>query len=139
MSCFSSSEMGVSRMRQISSAGSFQGLSEAKSTLSALPLESITAKEVADAAREGDALALEAFDNAADAIAQVFYNVCQMFNCDRIVYGGGLTKVGPLLMDNVLEKFHALLPPSEDFPVAVLRAQLGDETGILGAALLAEH
>lgn len=111
----------------------------AKSALSALPLESITAKEVADAAREGDVLALEAFDNAADAIAQVFYNVCQMFNCDRIVYGGGLTKVGPLLMDNVLEKFHALLPPSEDFPVAVLRAQLGDETGILGAALLAEH
>lgn len=98
----------------------------------------ITARHVAEGARQKDALCCEALSMAADAIAQVFYNVCQLFNCDRIVYGGGLTKIGPLLMDDVLDRFHRLLPPSEDFPVSVLPAQLGDETGILGAALLTQ-
>lgn len=111
----------------------------AKSVLSKTDLEDITAHHVAEAAKQGDALALEALDVAADAIAQVFYNVCQLFGCDCIVYGGGLTKIGPLLMDRVFERFHELLPSSADFPVFVKEAALGDETGILGAALLAEE
>jgi len=96
----------------------------------------ITARHIAEAARAGDALALEAVDRAAEGLARAFYNLYQLLNCDTLVYGGGVAGFGSLLFDRVERRFFELMPMAREYPMRMLPAKLGGDAGIIGAALL---
>ncbi|ORA17883.1 sugar kinase [Mycobacterium asiaticum DSM 44297] len=95
------------------------------------------AKELADAASAGDALALRAFERGARALAAMIASVAAVCDLDLVVIGGGVAKSGNLLFDPVRAALadHARL----DF-LAGLRvepARLGGDAGLVGAARLA--
>lgn len=94
------------------------------------------AKELADAAAAGDALALAAFRRGATALAAMIASVAAVCDLDLVVIGGGVAKSGPLLFDplRVALADYARL----DFlaGLAVLPAQLGGDAGLIGAAKL---
>ncbi|MCW2688276.1 MAG: transcriptional regulator/sugar kinase [Mycobacterium sp.] len=94
------------------------------------------AKELADAAAGGDALALAAFRRGATAVGMMIASVAAVCDLDLVVIGGGVAKSGPLLFDPVRETVarHARL----DFltGLQVLRAELGGDAGLVGAAAL---
>lgn len=110
----------------------------AKSILPALAgsVDAITAKHIAIAAKEGDSLALEVVERAAEGLARAFYNVYQLLNCDTLVYGGGVANFGPLLFDRVERRFFELIPMAREYPMRFVRAELGEDAGIFGASLL---
>jgi glucokinase len=95
------------------------------------------AKELAEAAGSGDALALATFRRGAGALARTIASVAAVCDLNLVVIGGGVAESGPLLF----EPLRAALADYArlDF-LAGLRlvpAELGGEAGLVGAARLA--
>ena len=95
------------------------------------------AKELADAAASGDALALAAFRRGTTALARMIASVAAVCDLDLVVIGGGVAQSGPLLFEPLraaLAEYARL-----DFlaGLRVVRAELGAEAGLVGAARLA--
>jgi glucokinase len=102
-------------------------------------IESITARDVAAAARSGDSLAGEVVHQAAVYLGIGLTNIVNIFNPDTIVIGGGVAKMGELLLEparQVVAERAFKLPASA---VKIVPALLGDDAGVLGAALFARQ
>lgn len=96
----------------------------------------VTAKEVGEAAQQGDALALDVVRRAARVIGLGFVNVLHLFNPALIVVGGSVALMGDVLMQPVRETVEQYaMTPYRGAPI--VPAQLGDDSGLLGAAALA--
>ena len=99
-------------------------------------IEKINAKLVIDAAKEGDAPALRVFNSFARYLAMTINNLIWAFDPEMIVLGGGLSYAGDFLLDAVT----ALIPchqMGKPLPIPPIRlARLGNEAGIIGAAML---
>ena len=98
--------------------------------------EKIDPKSIYEAFRQGDAVARRVFDDYADYMGKFFYNLYQIFNLDTVVYGGGVTKIGPDLMDRIIERFKYYTPLAGQFPMDFIPAHFSDDVGLFGAALL---
>ena len=97
-------------------------------------LENITAETVAMAARRGDRLAADIVSEAAKYLGIGLANLVNIFNPELIVIGGGLSKMGDMLLKparKVLKERAFRLPADT---VRVVRARLGGNAGIVGAA-----
>ena len=96
----------------------------------------VNAKLVIDAAKEGDASALRVFNSFVKYLAMTINDITAFFDPDIIVLGGGVSYAGDFLLNSVAE----LLPRYQMFkalPIPKLAlAKLGNEAGIVGAAML---
>lgn len=93
-----------------------------------------TTRDLADAARAGDPVAVEAFRQAGRALAAGFASVGALCDLDIVVVGGGVAQAGSVLFDAIngaLPEF-AALPFLEG--LTVRPAQLGQQAGLVGAA-----
>ncbi|MES0329169.1 MAG: ROK family protein [Dehalococcoidales bacterium] len=102
-------------------------------------IESITARDVGAAARNGDGLAGEVVRQAAVYLGIGLTSIVNIFNPDMIVIGGGVAKMGELLLEparQVVAERAFKLPASA---VKIVPARLGDDAGVLGAALFARQ
>jgi len=97
-------------------------------------LESITAETVAMAARRGDRLAADIVREAANYLGVGLANLVNIFNPELIVIGGGLSKMGDMLLKPARKvvKERAFKLPTRT--VRIVRARLGSNAGIIGAA-----
>jgi glucokinase len=88
------------------------------------------------ALREDDRLAAELIEDAYDALAAACGSVVNLLDIDGFVLGGGLgTRFGASAAERIREKMRAhIFNPSRDPPVRP--AELGDDGGAIGAALL---
>jgi glucokinase len=88
------------------------------------------------ALKEDDALARELIEDAYDAIGAACASVVNLLDIDGIVVGGGLgTRFGPTGAGRIREKMRPhIFNPTRDPPVRP--AELGDDGGAIGAALL---
>lgn len=102
-------------------------------------LENLTAKDVFDAARAGDEVALRIVNRAAYYLGKSLTMLSTIVNPQRFILGGGVSKAGEVLFRPVREYFfeHATKPASEG--VEIVPAQLGNDAGIIGAAGLLLH
>ena len=100
--------------------------------------ETISAREVTRAAQHGDALALEAFDQAGRFLGQAIADMLLIFEPTIVVLGGGVTKAGDLLM-NPLKKAltEGVFTPEYLKHLEIANAKLGDQVGLVGALTLA--
>ena len=99
-------------------------------------LSKITAKDVLDAAKAGDELALAAFTRCMRILAKSMAIMTNMIDPDAFIIGGGVSKAGAFLVD-VLHKQYELAPTLFDRKADIVLAQLGNDAGIYGAAKLA--
>jgi glucokinase len=97
-------------------------------------VENITAETVATAARQGDRLACDIVAKAANYLGIGLANLVNIFNPELIVIGGGLSKMGNMLLKPAREviKERAFRLPAQS--VRIVRARLGSNAGIVGAA-----
>ena len=102
-------------------------------------IENITAEKVGQAAREGDALALAVVSRAARYLGVGLANLVNILNPDIIIVGGGLSKLGDLLLEPAREvmRERAFRLPAR--AVRIVPSQLGDDAGVLGAVLFAHQ
>jgi len=102
-------------------------------------IENITAEEVSMAAQGGDSLALEVILQAATYLGVGLVNVVNVFNPEMIIIGGGMSKMGDLLLNParqvVKERAYQLLAQA----VRIVLAELGDNAEVLGAAIFARQ
>jgi glucokinase len=93
-------------------------------------------RELAELARQGDPIALSAFDRAGSAVGRVVAGVAALLELDVVVIGGGLTSAGDLLFGPLQREFaaHAQLHYTRHTPVRM--TGLGQDAGLVGAAAL---
>ena len=107
-----------------------------KSSLQADP--NLSAAQVADAAFQGDSLAISAFNRAGDYLGMAVANFLAIFNPSIIVFGGGVSQVGDLLFKPFEESLHKhIFHPHYLDGLVIAKAALGDDAGLLGALALA--
>ncbi|MBI5825516.1 MAG: ROK family protein [Chloroflexi bacterium] len=99
----------------------------------------ITARDVAEAAHQGDALAIKAYQRAGEYLGIGVASLLHAFDPSIVIFGGGVSQVGSLLFDT----FHASLKKHVFHPrylegLVITKAELGDDAGLLGARALAE-
>ncbi|MFJ4918761.1 ROK family protein [Streptomyces sp. NPDC088725] len=98
------------------------------------PTADATTRELADAARAGDPLASRLFAEAGRALAAGFTSVSAICDLDVIVVGGGVAGAGAPLFDAIdagMREFGGLPFLRR---VSVRPAELGPDTGLVGAA-----
>ena len=100
-------------------------------------LEAITAEEIGAAARSGDSLALDIINEAATYLGVGMVNLVNIFNPEMIVVGGGMAKLGELLLDPARRVMKERAFQISAQAVRIVPAELGDEAGICGAAVFA--
>ena len=85
----------------------------------------------------GDKLAAEVLDRGADYLGRMFRSLYQIFDINVFVYGGGVMKIGPAFTDRIITAYRRYASQMElRYPAQFLPAELGDNTGMIGAALL---
>jgi len=100
-------------------------------------LEGITAEKVATAAHSSDRLALEVISRAAGYLGAGMVSLVNIFNPEVIIVGGGLSKMGELLLKPAREMVKQRAFPLCAGAVRIVTAELGDDSGLLGAAIYA--
>jgi glucokinase len=94
------------------------------------------AKELADAAAAGDAVAVRAFRRGARAVAAMIASVGAVCDLDLVVIGGGVANAGPVLFGPLREALGDYAALDFIRGLRVLPAELGGEAGLVGAAAL---
>ena len=98
--------------------------------------EKINAKIVIDAAKEGDETGKKVFDGYVRALAHGIVSIINMIDPEVIVLGGGVSAAGEFLLDAVREAVKPIVF-FKTMPYARIElAQLGNDAGIIGAAML---
>ncbi|BAS28706.1 glucokinase [Limnochorda pilosa] len=98
--------------------------------------EGVDARLVAEAVRRGDPGCREVLDQATFHLGMALAGVVNLIDCDRIVIGGGVAKMGELLFEPVRRTVTACVVATAR-NVQIIPAALGPDAGILGAAALA--
>ncbi len=99
----------------------------------------LSAREVAAAARDGDAMANIAWDRAVRALGAGFVSFIHVLNPGLIVVGGGVANAGNLLLDPLREYVQMYAMPGFKEELRIVPWTLGEKIGILGAAAWARR
>ncbi|KHF34718.1 Glucokinase [Paenibacillus sp. P1XP2] len=94
----------------------------------------IAAKEVFDAAKAGDEVALRIVKRAAFYLGKSMAAVAAALNPEVFIIGGGVSKAGDILFNEVRDVFAKLTPEPLQKGVSIIPAQLGNDAGVVGAA-----
>jgi glucokinase len=100
-------------------------------------IENITAKEVSLAAQSGDSLARSVIARTAYYLGVGLVNLVNIFNPEVIIVGGGLSKMGDLLLEPARQVVRERAFPLLAQAVRIVPAKLGDDAGVFGAAVFA--
>lgn len=125
------SATGIARLarRKLESSGD-------ASVLRDMDPEKITAKDVFDACKAGDSLAVQVIDQFAGYLGNALAVFATVVDPEVIVLGGGVSKAGDLLIEVVKKVFREdAFYVSKEIPIVL--AKLGNDAGIYGAAKLA--
>jgi glucokinase len=96
-----------------------------------------SAEEVTQAARGGDAAALRAVAEAADALAMGVANLISALNPQVVVLGGGLMQAQDLFLEPIRRAVPRWAQPIAAKQCRIEPSALGEDAGLLGAARLA--
>lgn len=101
--------------------------------------DALTPKLITEAAEAGDTGARAVWQEVGRWLGLALAGAVNLLNPEKIVIGGGISAAGALLLEPVKQaiRLHAFARPAE--AVQVLPAQLGNDAGMIGAAVLAQE
>lgn len=109
---------------------------EEETTASALRAkESLTAKDIFDAAKAGDAFALRLVDELGEVLARALSHVAAVVDPEVFVIGGGVSRAGDILTETIERHYNKGIMKAlagKEFRLATL----GNDAGIYGCAKL---
>lgn len=97
----------------------------------------LTPREVAELAQAGDPVAVAILTEVGHYLSVAVETLAYVFQPQVAVIGGGIAKVGGMLFDEVRRVVNDRLPEVTARGLEVRQAQLGDNAGVIGAAVLA--
>ena len=101
--------------------------------------QTLTAQQIAELARGGDAEAQAAYNKAGEALATALAHVLKVVDVSNVVIGGGMSAAWDLMQSAFDTRLNADLIPVLRGTIKLHISSSGDQAGILGAALLASH
>lgn len=126
------SATGVAR-----SAREILGSTTKSSVLRNIPVDSITSKDVFDAAMEGDEVAKEIFEFTGKILGQSLADFVAFSAPEAIAIFGGLSKAGDLIMNPIREHMEANLLPLWRGKIKLFFSELKEaDAAVLGASAL---
>lgn len=100
-------------------------------------LNAVTAKLVMDCAKENDAVALDIFERYVDQLSSAVVSIIHLLDPEIIAIGGGVSQAGPFLFEPMIELVKQKC--FFDACAKILPASMGNDAGIVGAAMLARN
>lgn len=100
-------------------------------------IEQLTSERIYQAAKDGDELAIEVFRRMGVYLGIGLASVINLLNPEMIVIGGGLANAWDLFEKDMRQRIRERAFPIQAQSVKIVRAQCGDNAGLLGAARLA--
>jgi glucokinase len=107
------------------------------SILSRLDPRTITAREVADAARRGDRLARDIFYRAGSLLGFGIANLISLLDPQVVILGGGMADAVDLYLDSLRTAVLKRAQPLAARQARILVSKLADQANLLGCARLA--
>jgi glucokinase-like ROK family protein len=98
---------------------------------------SITAKDVADGAAEGDLTCIKLIRDGGRRVGGVLASLVSFINPSMIVIGGGLAGLGHILLAEIRSVVYRRSLPLATGHLPVVLSELGPRAGVVGAAVLA--
>lgn len=112
-------------------AGRMLAQTDEESTLRSL--QNITAKDVLDAFKAGDAVAVRIMEYVGDILGGALASFATVADPEAIVIGGGVSKAGQPLID-CIQKYYKKYAFSSCKETPIVLASLGNDAGIYGSA-----
>ena len=100
-------------------------------------VEEITAKVVAEAAKDGDKLALEIWEETGEYLGIALANLINIYNPEIVIIGGGVAQAGKLLFEPIRRTVRKRALPGPAKLAKIVSSQLGENVSTIGAAALA--
>jgi glucokinase-like ROK family protein len=97
----------------------------------------LRAEDVGEAAREGDALAIEVIRESGQLVGDVLATLVNFYNPDMIVIGGGVSNLGNLLLSSIRQAVFSRSLPLATRNLQIVFSEIGADAGIFGAVNLA--
>ena len=103
-------------------------------------IDGLTGQAITDAAREGDAVALAAFQTTAQYLGAGISSLAVLLDPSCVVIGGGVIDAGEILLAPTREAMKRYMPFAGKHPYPeIVAAELGNEAGLVGVADLARN
>lgn len=99
----------------------------------------VSAKELFDCVRLGDAAAREVLEEVAFHLGIALANIANTLNPEKIILGGGVSRAGSILVEKVEEYFCNYAFPRVKRSTEITLATLGNDAGVIGAAWLVQN
>ena len=99
-------------------------------------MENMTCKDIFDAGKAGDRVALEVLDEYYEYLGEFLGTLCSVIDPEIVVLGGGVSKAGEVLLTGVEPYFHKYVFHAAS-NVKFSLASLGNDAGAYGAFKLA--
>jgi len=106
-----------------------------RTQLSAIPVEQITARDVAAAARLGDLVAQQVLTEAGAYLGIAVASLVNLFNPSMVVVGGGVSQVGDLLLEPIRRAVRERSLRSAAQAARITAAVLGRRSSSIGAVV----
>lgn len=113
-----------------------EALADSNVATSLRQLDTVTAKDVVDAAKAGDPVADRIFDKFCDYLGYSLAATAAVIDPEIFIIGGGVSKAGQFLVDRVQAYFVKYAWPGIR-GIKFALAELGNDAGIYGAARIA--
>lgn len=97
-------------------------------------VDKITAKDVFDAAKAGDEVSQRIVARAAFYLGKSMAALAVIVNPQRFIIGGGVSKAGEYLFEQIRETFEKFSTDTAKEGVDIVPAELGNNAGVVGAA-----
>uniref|UniRef100_UPI00404AA587 ROK family glucokinase n=1 Tax=Candidatus Planktophila sp. TaxID=2175601 RepID=UPI00404AA587 len=102
-------------------------------------LDGLKGQHITDAARDGDPVALAAFNTMASYLGAGIASLCAVIDPSCIVLGGGVIEAGEIFLKPTREAALRLIPFSGKHPYPeIIPAELGNYAGLVGVADLSQ-
>lgn len=98
--------------------------------------EFLTSMDIFSAAEQGDDFAISMIDRMGFYLGSVLSNLSNALNPEKIIIGGGVSKAGELLLNPIRHYFSTYALPRVNEGAKIVRASLGNDAGMIGAAWL---
>jgi glucokinase len=96
----------------------------------------LSPRHLEQAAKEGDAAALQAWQRVGTILGVGLANIVALMDIRKFVIGGGIAAAGQLIFEPALMQMHRSTLPSMHEGLQIVPARLGNKAGICGAAAL---
>lgn len=97
------------------------------------------ADEIASRANVGDQAAIAAYALAGTSLAQALAHILKVIDVTEVVVGGGMSAAWSLIAPAFQQQLEQDLIPALRGKVIVRTSMMGDQAGIIGAAMLAQY